>query len=102
MIHYGSSLHLINKHPNYLLLTNSLNIFTLEGISCHHQVIFLCLYIFPNSRMLDIATFPIEIVKTKLHNILSLGEFTFFLTWDMFPEVLSPISAKFSIIGKIQ
>lgn len=52
--------------------------------------------------MLDIVTFPIEIVKTKLHNILSLGEFTFFLTGDMFPEVLSPKSAKFSMIGKIQ
>lgn len=33
MIHYGSSLHLINKQPNYLPLTNSLNNLALEEIS---------------------------------------------------------------------
>lgn len=48
MIHYGCNLHLINKQPNYLPLTNSLNSLALEGISLsspNHDFLNISLYI---------------------------------------------------------
>lgn len=94
MIHYGSSLHLINKQPNYLPLTNSLNSLALEEISLsspNHVLFFILIfpYISLNSRMLNTATFKTGILKTKLYHFLSLGEFVFLFTCKTYLICLS-------------